>query len=129
MRRAPRFSGVQSRQVDEGSVPVAVALLIELDGMTETMYAELCERVELRDDPPDGLIFHAAGPAPGGWRFIDVWDTQDHWDTYFAETVRPALAAIAAERGYDPVVGSRVSEWDVLDYATGPGPLVNSASL
>jgi hypothetical protein len=108
---------------------MAVALLIELDGMSETMYAELCERVELRDDPPDGLIFHAAGPAPAGWRFIDVWDSPERWDAYFEETVRPALAAIAHERGYDPVQGARVNEWHVEDYASGPGPLVNSASL
>jgi hypothetical protein len=108
---------------------VAVALLIELEGMDETMYTELCERVELRDDPPDGLIFHAAGPSPAGWRIVDVWDTSDHWDTYFAETVNPAIDAIAREGGYRAVDRSSVTRWDLAGYSLGPGPFVNSASL
>jgi hypothetical protein len=108
---------------------VAVALLIELEGMSETMYEELCERVALRDDPPDGLIFHAAGPAPTGWRIVDVWDTPDHWDAYFEETVRPSIDAIAREGGYHAVERSQVTQWDVAGYSTGPGPLVNSASM
>jgi hypothetical protein len=97
--------------------------------MDETMYTELCERVELRDDPPDGLIFHAAGPAQNGWRIVDVWDTPEHWDTYFAETVKPAIDAIATRGGYDAVDRSSVTQWEVAGYSLGPGPLVDSASL
>lgn len=108
---------------------MAVALLIELEGMNETMYDELCDRVELREQPPDGLIFHAAGPAPSGWRIVDVWDTPDHWEVYFAETVKPAIGDIARVRGYDSIDRSRVTKWDLAGYTTGPGPLVNSASL
>jgi hypothetical protein len=108
---------------------MAVALLIELEGMTETMYDELCDRVELRDEPPDGLIFHAAGPGPGGWRILDVWDTPDHWEVYFSDTVKPALAGIARLHGYDSIDRSRVTRWDLGGYSMGPGPLVNSASL
>jgi hypothetical protein len=108
---------------------MAVALLIELEGMTQTMYMELCERVDLRDDPPEGLIFHAAGPSPGGWRIVDIWDTPAHWDEYFAGTVRPALDEIAGEGGYRAVERSQVTQWDIFNYSAGLGPLVNSASL
>ena len=108
---------------------MAVALLIELEGMTETMYDELCDRVELRDEPPDGLIFHAAGPGPDGWRILDVWDTPDHWEVYFSDTVKPALTGIARLHGYDSIDRSRVTRWDLGAYSMGPGPLVNSASL
>jgi hypothetical protein len=108
---------------------LAVTLLIELNGMTESMYAELCDRVELHDDPPEGLIFHGAGPSPDGWRILDVWDTRGHWDAYFAEVVRPALDAMAREAGYDALDSSRAAEWDLTSYRWGPGPLVNIASM
>ena len=108
---------------------MGVALVIELEGMNESMYVELCERVELHNDPPEGLIFHGVGPSPGGWRIVDVWDTEERWDEYFAETVKPALDEIAREHGYDAVERSQVTRWDIEGYTFGPGPLVNSAGM
>jgi hypothetical protein len=93
------------------------------------MYADLCERVDLHDDPPEGLIFRGAGPADTGWRIVDVWDTVEHWDAYFAESVRPALDAIVLEGGYNAIDRSVVTQWQLSSYSWGPGPLVDVARM
>ncbi|SDS63599.1 hypothetical protein SAMN05216421_1886 [Halopseudomonas xinjiangensis] len=28
---------------------------------------------------PGGIIFHSCGEVPGGWRIVDVWETQDEF--------------------------------------------------
>ena len=39
---------------------------------------------------PKGQIFHAAGPAPGGWRITGVHDTKEDWDL-FTQAFYPRL--------------------------------------
>jgi hypothetical protein len=39
---------------------------------------------------PEGQIFHAAGPAPGGWRITGVHDSKENWDR-FTEKFYPML--------------------------------------
>ena len=32
--------------------------------------------------PPDGLVFHAAGPTDEGFRIIGVWESEADWDRF-----------------------------------------------
>jgi hypothetical protein len=31
---------------------------------------------------PDGQLFHAAGPTPGGWTTIAIHDSQESWERF-----------------------------------------------
>ena len=46
------------------------------------------------DDPIAGLIVHAAGPCEAGVRSVDVWETKDDSDRFFAERLMPAMATL-----------------------------------
>ena len=46
------------------------------------------------DEPIKGLIVHAAGTCEAGVRSIDVWESKDHSDTFFAERLMPAMASL-----------------------------------
>ena len=39
---------------------------------------------------PDGQIFHAAGPAAGGWQIVAVHDTKESWDAFVESCSRTA---------------------------------------
>lgn len=41
-----------------------------------------------------GLIVHAAGSSPAGIRSIDVWESKEHSDRFFAERLMPAMATL-----------------------------------
>jgi hypothetical protein len=59
---------------------------------------------DLITETPDGLIAHVAGPVEGGWRIIDVWETQEQSERFRAEVLRPAIAQVAGEEALNAPV-------------------------
>ena len=69
------------------------------DGTTE-LYDKV--RAELGQERPAGGIFHVAGPSPdGGFRVIEVWESQEHAERFMRERLRPAVEAAGAA-GHSP---------------------------
>ncbi len=76
---------------------MAIAAVIDLDGVTAERHDALVEAMGLTDQPASavvGLIFHATGPTPTGWRLIDVWESEDDAARFWAERVVPAAARV-----------------------------------
>ena len=68
-----------------------VAFLQEIPGATQEQYDQVVE--SLRGKTAEGRIFHVAGPMEGGWRVVDVWESQEAVNTFFQELLGPALQA------------------------------------
>ena len=52
-------------------------------------------RAHLGIEAPAGGIFHVAGPSPtGGFRVIELWESEAHARTFLRERFAPALQAI-----------------------------------
>jgi hypothetical protein len=51
----------------------------------------------LGDGVPDGLIVHVAGPTDSGFRIIDVWESQEAWERFRNERLRPAARRVAGD--------------------------------
>ena len=58
--------------------------------------------VGLTDPTPDGLILHLAGPTDEGFRIIDVWNSEQAWQRFQAERLRPAVAALGGPARPEP---------------------------
>jgi hypothetical protein len=72
---------------------MAVAMLIDNPTGSQEIYEQLRERIGL--DKPAGGIFHAAGPSPnGGWRVIEIWETEEDAKRFLAERLAPASEAV-----------------------------------
>ena len=72
------------------------ATLMEFDVDLDT-HRKIIEAVG--DDPIPGLIVHAAGPSEAGVRSIDVWETKEQSDQFFAERLMPAMATLDISGG------------------------------
>jgi hypothetical protein len=83
------------------------AYVQDIDGGDWASYEKVT--AELGEIHPDGLIVHTAGPTATGVRFIDVWESKEAWEKFFADTLAPAR-----ERALGPVDMGRV-QFDVLD--------------
>lgn len=46
-----------------------------------------------RDKLPAGQIFHAAGPAEGGWLIVAVHDSKQSWETFRDKILMPKMQA------------------------------------
>ena len=51
------------------------------------------------DEPIKGLIVHAAGSSEAGCTSLDVWETKEDSDRYFAETLMPLMERLGIEGG------------------------------
>ena len=52
-----------------------------------------------KDEPTTGLIVHAAGPAAAGVVSLDLWESKEDADRYFAQQLMPALQRLGIEGG------------------------------
>jgi hypothetical protein len=93
---------------------MAIAMLLEWADMDETKYLELIERLALGDRMFPGAVLHLAGPNEGGWRAIDVWESQEAFDRFFTEKLQQA----SMEAG---TAAPSVSVWPVLAIRTPQG--------
>jgi len=44
-----------------------------------------------RETLPEGQIFHAAGPSPGGWTVVAVHDSKESWERFRDGVLMPKL--------------------------------------
>jgi hypothetical protein len=72
---------------------MAIGILVEIPGGTQANYDAVIARMDLRNDPPEGCLVHMAGPMEGGWRVVDVWESQEHFDRFMSERLGAALRA------------------------------------
>jgi hypothetical protein len=77
---------------------MTIALAMRLDGVTQQDYDAVMTELGLgspnaeETQPwPDGIISHTAGATHSGWFVVDVWESQEAFDRFFAERLGPAL--------------------------------------
>ncbi|MGW6565444.1 hypothetical protein [Streptomyces sp. NPDC054975] len=92
---------------------MAIAMLVDNPHGSQEIYDKVREQLGLQQKPAGG-IFHAAGPSPnGGWRVIEVWESEEDAKRFLAERLAPALQAAGAA-GPPPTP----QFWPVYDYMT-----------
>jgi hypothetical protein len=74
---------------------MAVAMMVDNPEGSQEIYDSVRERLGL--ETPAGGIFHAAGPTPkGGWRVIEVWESEEDAKRFVTERLLPAFDALGA---------------------------------
>jgi hypothetical protein len=80
---------------------MAVAMMIDNPHVTQEIYDTVRGRIGL--ERPAGGIFHAAGPSPnGGWRVIEVWESEEEAQRFFQERLWPVLQELGVPRPPQP---------------------------
>jgi hypothetical protein len=88
---------------------MAVAMMVDNPEGSQEIYERIRERLGLAK--PAGGIFHVAGPSPnGGWRVIEVWESEQDARRFVAERLLPAFEAAGAPHPPPPQL------WAVHNY-------------
>ncbi len=88
-----------------------VAIVVDNPQGTQEVYERVREQLGL--DRPAGGVLHIAGPSPnGGWRVIEVFDSEDEAKRFAKERLVPAFQAIGAPPPPPPEI------WLVHNYMT-----------
>jgi hypothetical protein len=88
---------------------MAVAMMVDNPHGSQEIYERVRGLIGL--ERPAGGIFHLAGPSPsGGWRVIEVWESEEDAQRFFKERLLPAAEAVGAAPPPPPQV------WRVHNY-------------
>ncbi len=72
---------------------MAVAMMVDNPAGSQEVYERI--RAHLGLEKPAGGIFHLAGPSPnGGWRVIEVWESEEAANRFLQERFFPALQTL-----------------------------------
>lgn len=55
---------------------------------------------EIGEEAAKGLVVHVVTRIPGGLRYLDVWESEQDCDRFFAERVHPAVSRVFAAAGF-----------------------------
>ena len=76
---------------------MAVGLRLKFAGGTQEQYEAVHRHMNIDGEPPDGLIFHSAGPIDEGWGVIDFWESRDAFDRFASERLQPAIQELGSQ--------------------------------
>jgi hypothetical protein len=73
---------------------MAFGIIHHFPGGTKEQYeASIAAVHPARDELPEGQIFHAAGPADGGWTIVAVHESKATWESFRDNTLMPRMQA------------------------------------
>ncbi len=88
---------------------MAIAMMVDNPEGSQQGYDAVREKLDLEN--PAGGIFHAAGPSPdGGWRVIEVWESEEDAKRFVNERLLPAFEAVGTPPPPPPQI------WPVHNY-------------
>jgi hypothetical protein len=80
---------------------MTVAMVVDNPEGSQELYEKV--RKQLGLEAPAGGIFHLAGPSPeGGWRVLEVWESEDDARRFREERLLPAFDAAGVPRPQTP---------------------------
>lgn len=86
-------------------------------GVDAELYDRLDARVSPGGVPPEGLLFHSAGPTPeGGWRIVDLWESRATFDRFLESSVIPAMTELVGEEAMKSAEQPTIESWPAHNF-------------
>ena len=70
---------------------MAILVIAEAEGATAEQDAVMLKALDVDGSPPAGARMRMAGPTPGGWRIVSLWDSEEDFKRFRDERLVPAL--------------------------------------
>ena len=113
-------------------MPVAFIQEFKISGgaRSTTNYDASRAKLNLDDEPPDGLIVHTAGwdEAGGVFRIFGVWETREQAERFMRERLQPMLDEGPADPENAPPPDHQ-EMYELHDVARGPGASTAAPSI
>lgn len=83
---------------------MAVTMVQEMPGATQAVYDKILDKLGIGPEGAliEGQLAHIASPMDGGWRVVDVWESEEAFNKFAEERLGPAMAAAGGPSGGPP---------------------------
>ena len=71
---------------------MAVVVIGEIPGGTAEQDEAMMKELGLEGNPAPGVLMRLAGPIPGGWRIVSIWESEDAFQNFRRDRLLPLLA-------------------------------------
>jgi hypothetical protein len=83
---------------------MAVLVTADVQGQTEAGYFGMLDMLTGPLKAAPGFILHTAHPIDGGWRVVEIWESQQDANQFFAKSVHPNLPpGMKPKRSFQPL--------------------------
>ena len=70
---------------------MAIGVIFNAPGVSQAQYEQVINELSPGNQPPPGMLYHAAGTSENGFCVIEVWESQEVLDQFFKEKLGEAL--------------------------------------
>jgi hypothetical protein len=67
------------------------------EGAGAAQYDAVSAKLGIKENPPDGLIFHSAGELEGVFQIFNVWESGEHAERFTRDRLQPARIEVMGE--------------------------------
>ena len=78
---------------------MAVTIIQQGGGFDAETYDKVVAAAGVNENPPEGLILHTANRSGDQLEIIDVWESEEQYDTFVNERLMPAMREVIGEMG------------------------------
>ena len=68
-----------------------IVMQMRWDGATPEQYDKMAAKLDWEGNPPDGGIQHVAWFDEGGMNVVDVWESEEAFNSFIQSQVMPAV--------------------------------------
>jgi hypothetical protein len=76
---------------------MAIVFVQDLAEGTQELYDKIIAKLDVEGNPPAGMIIHTAGPFEGGWRIVDVWESEEALGAFRDNRLLPAIQEVVGQ--------------------------------
>ena len=69
------------------------------EGVTVDILDAVTEEMGVAQDPPAGLVVHVHFQRDGRTEIVDVWESEQAYETFSNERLMPAMQKVSEQRG------------------------------
>jgi hypothetical protein len=79
---------------------MAVMVISRMDGGKPAPYDEVSAKLGVEEDPPAGLIVHAAGERDGDFEVVDIWESREQFEAFLNGRLRPTIKSVVGDEAF-----------------------------
>jgi hypothetical protein len=77
---------------------MAIGMITRLpEGVGASQYDAVSAKLDIENNPPDGLILHSAGELEGTFQIFNIWESREQADRFTRERLQPARIEVMGQ--------------------------------